>query len=140
MSVSFDIGEKKFKLGKMDAMKQYHVARRLAPFIAELLPSLNKLKNQDASLSEEQKFAEISKALGPVADVLSKMTDSDSEYVLLRLLATVEVHQPQFNSWAKVAAETGIMMQDIELPILLQVAGRALMHNIGSFLASQRPK
>jgi len=57
---------------------------------------------------------------------------------LFRLLGSVEVQQEFSGStvWAKVATDSAIMMQDIELPILLQVAGKALMYNLSGFFGS----
>lgn len=138
-SNEFEVSGRKFKLGKLDAFRQFHIVRRIGPLLADLFPALAGLaktqKNFD-SMSEEEKLAEFADVIQPVMNGLSKLSDADADYVLFRLLGAVEVHQPQFNSWAKVATDTQIVMQDIELPVLLQCAGRSLMFNMSGFFAS----
>jgi hypothetical protein len=138
---SFEINGRKFKLNKVDAMQQFHIARRIGPLLSEILPVMGKIAKQMSNgametMTEEQKFDEMSKAAAPFMNGLSKLSDQDSEFVLFRLLNSVEVHQPEYNSWARVASHAGIAMQDIDLPILLQAAGRALFFNLSGFLAS----
>lgn len=135
-SNSFEIGGRKFKLGKIDAFRQFHIVRRIGPLLADLMPGLSgmvKMKMDD--MTETQKLEEFAKAIHPVMSGLSRLSDADADYVLYRLLGAVEVEQPQYKSWARVATDTGLVMQDIELPVLLQVAGRSLMYNMSGFFA-----
>lgn len=137
-SNEFTIGGRKFKLGKIDAFRQFHIVRRIGPLLAEFFPGLAamaKSQGKSASMTEEEKLEEFGKVLQPVMDGLSKLSDADADYVLLRLLGAVEVHQPEFGSWAKIATDQGVVMQNLELPILLQCAGRALMFNMSGFFA-----
>lgn len=136
MEREFEIAGKKFKLSKVDAMKQFHIVRRIGPLLAELAPAMGKIGKVSENLSEEQKLEEFGKLAAPIMQGLSKLSDADADFVLYRLLACVEVHQPQFNSWAKVAGESGIVMQDLDLPVLLQLAGKALMFNLSGFFTS----
>jgi hypothetical protein len=134
---AFEIGGRKFAMGKIDAFRQFHIVRRIGPLLAEIMPAVAALaKSKVDHLSEEEKLEQFAKVLQPVMNGFSKLSDADADYVLFRLLSVVEVHQPQFNSWAKIATDTGIMMQDIELPVLLQAAGRSLMYNLGNFFAA----
>jgi hypothetical protein len=55
--------------------------------------------------------------------------------VLFGLLASVEVQQAAGN-WARVSSNSMLMIQDIELPILLQIAGRAFMFNLAGFFGA----
>lgn len=132
MDRDFDLGGRKFKLGKMNTFKQFHVVRRISPILAELLPVIKDVQRISKSGSETEKFDEISKLLAPVLSGFSKLSDQDSEFVLFGLLASVEV-QLQANSWAKVATENMLMVQDMELPALLQIAGRAFLFNLSGF-------
>ncbi len=134
--MEFTIGDRKFKCGKLDAFRQFHIVRRIGPLLAELLPAMAGIvKQKTESMSETEKLEEFAKILQPVMTGFSRLSDNDADYVLFRLLSVVEVHQPQFNSWAKIATDSGLMMQDIELPALLQAAGRSLMHNMQGFFA-----
>lgn len=136
-SQDFTIGGREFKLGKIDAFKQFHIVRRIGPILSDLLPSMKGargLKNIDA-LSEDAKLDQIAKFVTPIMNGLSKLSDADAEMVLFGLLASVEVKQPTGN-WAKVATPSMLMMQDMELPILLQIAGQAFMFNLSGFFGA----
>jgi hypothetical protein len=131
----FEIGSRKFKLNKLDAMKQFHIARRVGPILADLLPSMGALKKTvSVADAEGDKLEGLAKALMPIMVGLSKLSDEDSQYVLFGLLASVEVQQSAGN-WAKVSTESMLMINDIELPQLLQIAGRAFAYNLGGFTA-----
>lgn len=136
MENSFEAGGKKFKLGKLDAFRQFHIVRRIGPLLAEMMPVVAGIaKAKVERMSEAEKLEEFAKIAGPVMQGLSKLSDADADYVLYRLLSVVEVHQEQFNSWAKIATDSGLMIQDLELPILLQAAGRSLIFNLSGFFA-----
>lgn len=133
----FEIGSRKFKLSKIDAFKQFHIVRRIGPILSDLLPAMRdagKFKNLD-SLSEEDKLEQIAKFASPFMTGLSKLSDADADLVLFGLLSSVEMQQVQGN-WAKVATPTMLMMQDLELPVLLQIAGRAFMFNLSGFFGA----
>lgn len=133
----FDLGGRKFKLNKINAMVQFHIVRRIGPLITELISVMGQISKKNVEgMTEEEKVMEFGKLATPIMMGLSKLSDQDSEYVLYRLLAAVEVHQPQFNVWSHVArAESGIMFQDIELPVIMQVAARSLMFNLKGFFS-----
>lgn len=133
----FKIGDRNFKLSKIDAIRQFHIVRRIAPILKDLLPVMGTIaKSKLDSLNEEQKLEEFGRIAGPIMQGLSNLSDSDADFVLYRLLASVEIEQPQFHSWSAVATESGVKMQDLELPVLLQLAGRALMYNLAGFFSS----
>lgn len=132
----FEIGGRKFKLGKMNTFKQFHIVRRISPILADLLPeitNLQKISKDDASKSETEKFENTAKVLAPLLTGFSRLSDKDSEFVLYGLLACVEVNLN--GAWSKVATESMLMVQDMELPTLLQIAGRAFMFNLSGFFA-----
>ena len=135
---SFEAGGFKFKLGKLVPLMQFHITRRIGPLLSELLSVLRDIKASGVtiSMSETEKFDQFSKLLSPLMVGLAKLSDSDSDYVLFRLLSAVEVFQPEYKKWTKIATLDGIVMENIDLPILLQVAGRSLMFNLSGFLAS----
>ncbi len=130
----FEINGRKFKLLKIDAFKQFHIVRRIAPLLADLLPAMKDVKSVKSleSVSESEKLDQMAKVVGPVMMGLSKLSDADADLVLFGLLASVEVQQPAGN-WARVSTNSMLMMQDLELPILLQIAGRAFAYNLSGF-------
>lgn len=123
----FEIGSRKFKLNKLDPFKQFHILRRLTPILSDLIPVAQKLSN--GSSTPEQQF----ESLVPIMNGISKLSDEDANRVLFGLLSSVEMQQSHGN-WAKLSSDTQLMFQDIELPVLMQCAGRAFGFNLKGFL------
>lgn len=131
----FEIGSRKFKLNKIDTFKQFHIVRRLGPILGEIIPAAKGIAGLDETkMTEEQKFDFIAKLATPVMDGFSKLSDKDADFVLLSLCSAVEMQQ-SLGNWARVATDAGLMFQDIELPLLLQIAGRAFMYNVAGFFS-----
>lgn len=136
-----EIKGRKFKFGKIDAIKQFHVARRVTPILGDALPAMKKMKSLGDfdKLPEDEKFEKITQVITPFINGMSKLSDSDAELVLFSLLSCVEVYQDDFKTWSKVASDKMIMMQDLDLPTLLQAAGRSFMHNLSDFFPGPQP-
>jgi hypothetical protein len=132
----FSIGDKEFQLSKINAFKQFHIVRRVAPILADLLPAMKSVQkvSDSKALTEDQKLDQFAEIAAPLMNGLSKLSDADSELVLYGLLNAVEVKQTSGN-WARVASGSSLMIQDMELPMLLQIAGRAFMYNLAGFFA-----
>lgn len=121
------IGPHTYRIGKLDAFSQLHVARKLAP----LLTGLQKVS--ELTLDE---------ALPPILNSLSQMSDSDVEYVLTKCLSVVSRAlpggvagwQPIWNSHAKRP-----QYEDIELPEMVQLAGQVIQRSLGGFLGALGP-
>lgn len=135
MENEFEIGSAKYKLRKVDAFKQFHIVRRMAPILGELIPALKGLgkMSEFESLPEDQKFDQIATIVTPIMNGLSKLSDSDSEFVLKGLLASVEGQVG--GAWSPIAKGEMLMRSDLDLPILIQLAGRAFMFNLSGFFA-----
>jgi hypothetical protein len=132
----FEIGTRKFKLNKIDAFKQFHVVRRLGPILGDIIPVAQKLKGLNSeNQSQDEMFDAIAKISQPILIGLSKLSDADSNMVLISLCSAVEMQQSMGN-WARVATDAGLMFQDLDLPTLLQIAGRAFIYNLSGFFAA----
>lgn len=136
MDCDFEAGGRKFKLNKINALIQFHIVRRIGPLLSEFMPVMAQISRKDVKgMSEQDKMVEFAKIASPILNGLSKLSDTDADYVLFRLLSAVEVHQEQFNVWSKVSSDTGILMQDLEFPILMQVASQSLIFNLKGFFS-----
>lgn len=134
MENQFEVGGRKFQLNKINAFKQFHLVRRIAPILSEMLPAFGeaqKITSVSSQLSEKEQYDQLAKIAGPLLVGFSKLSDSDSDKVLYVLLSSVQVQQSV--GWAWVATDTTLMIQDLELPEMLQVAGRAFMYNLSGF-------
>jgi hypothetical protein len=132
----FEIGSRKFKLGKIDAFKQFHIVRRIGPILSDMLPAMKDVQKvgMGDNLTESQKLDAFAEIAAPIMTGISKLSDQDADRVLFGLLGSVEVQQPGGN-WAKVATDSMLMIQDLELPVLLQIAGRAFAFNLSGFFS-----
>lgn len=133
----FEIGSRKFKLSKINAMKQFHIVRRIAPILGELAPNLVQISKtvKDSGTTEDDRLEQIAQFVAPVMLGLSKLTDADANLVLMGLLSSVEMKQEATGNWSRVAVDGNLMFDDLELPLLLQAAGRAFMFNMAGFFA-----
>lgn len=135
MDNSFSIGERQFKLSKINAMKQYHIVRRIAPILGDMLPAMKDIAkaHETKGLSEDEKLDQAVKFAGPIMNGLSKLSDKDSEIVLYGLLAAVEMKQAEHGNYAKLVVGDMLAFDTLELPVLLQAAGRSFMYNMAGF-------
>jgi hypothetical protein len=127
-----------YKTGKLPAFPdQFHITRKLAPALwawgkvsADLSerPDNESLSTVDAILS-----------LGPVAEVIAKMSNEDSEYIIGVCLAVCS--REQGTGWAKVRAGNGkIMFDDIDVPVMMQLAAAVIRENMGGFFPNPSGK
>lgn len=133
----FQINGKNYKLNKIDAMSQFHIVRMISPIMGDLMPAMKNVTKVTSSeeMSESEKFNAIAEIGAPILNGISKLSKKDSEYVLFGLLASVEMQQEHGN-WARMASEAGLLFQNIELPVMLQAAGRAFAYNMSGFFAA----
>lgn len=133
----FQIGARKYKVSKIDAFKQFHIARRLGPIMGDIIPVAQKLQAKFGALKpdemKEDQLEAVAAIAQPVLVGFSRLSDDDANKILLGLCSAVEMQQTQAGGWAKVSTESQLMFQDLELPELMQIAGRAFMFNIAGF-------
>jgi hypothetical protein len=133
----FSAGGHEFKLNKIDPFKQFHIVRRLGPILGDIIPVAQKIKGvlSDTEQTEEQKFEMIAMIAHPILNGLSKLSDVDSDKVLMGLLSAVEIKQAPAGNWARIVRDDSLMIQTLDLPVLLQAAGRAFAYNLSGFFA-----
>ena len=115
-----------YQIRKLTPFQQFHVARRLAP-------ALWALSSVAEGASAGKVVEGMLSAFQPVAEILSKMSDQDSEYVLSTCLSAV--YRQQGNNWAMVSpTSAGMMMfDDITLPVMIQLTFEVIKENMGNF-------
>lgn len=128
MAQDFTIGNRQFKANRLDVFRQFHVVRKIAPILGDLLPVMERL----SKLNEEQLKEDQIEMLQPIMNGIARLSDKDADFVLLGLLSAVEVKQEAGN-WAKLSDGKTLFFQDLDLPTMLQVAGRAFQFNLSGF-------
>lgn len=132
----FTFGGHQYKCNKINAMKQFHIARRMVPVLnglAPQIPELAKMEKSRSSMDEDQLLEMTAKFLTPIMDGMSKLSDADSEVVIHGLLASVEVNR--HGAWSYMSRDGRLVFEDIELPEMLYAAGRAFMFNMAGFFS-----
>lgn len=119
-----DIGGHKYRIGKLNAFAQFHLARRLAPALWALGSGM---------LMQVKTDAFDVAAIGPLVEAISKMSNADSEHVLHACLGVC--HRQSGTGWQIMYTEGGgLMFQDIDLSVLMQLTTAAIRENLGNFL------
>ena len=160
MATEIQLGGKRYQIGKLNAMQQFHVSRRIAPIIPSMIPVLMKFYAEversrnvvanaalaalaadtgEAGAAAEQRDVlglvdSIAPVLQPFADSLANLKDEDAEYVFGTCLSVVErQHQ---NGWAKVwsAAHKTSMFDDMDMGSMLPLVVRVVVENLGPFI------
>lgn len=127
----FEVGGKQYSADRLDAMKQFHIVRKLGPIIAGLLPAGVAMKDMQAFLEKDA-----GSVLPSIADALSRIKDEDADFVIYGLLSVVKQQQPNGLGWAPVCVNNQMMFQNIQMPDMLKIAFKAGQHNFRDFLAA----
>lgn len=116
-----ELGGQTYRIGVIDAISQFHIARRLAPILGDLVPLV---KEGRANGLE---------ALAPMAASLARLSDADANYCLFGLLKVVQRKQPNGLGWGPVSTGEQLLYADLTMPAMLQLAGQAFSHNLAGF-------
>lgn len=120
----FPVAGVQYRCGKLDARKQFHVARRLAVILDKLAPHFA----NGAGIGEGG-----ADLIGPLAEAVAGMKDEDVDYILDACLAVVERKDGQ--SWIHVfnASSKRLQYQDIDMVGMLTMAANVIQENLGGF-------
>jgi hypothetical protein len=140
MEVEREIGGIKYRIGRMDTFKQFHVARRLTPVLSGLLEALKAAGLDPAKLVKGEKPADIDPLamVEPLGRVIGALSDADAEYILNACLdVCLRDQTPTGGSgWAKLRSGSVLMFQDISLPVMLQLAWAVVETNVSGFFSA----
>lgn len=118
--MEFEIGGNTYRSGKMDTFKQFHVSRRLVPILG----------NVAGAVSGEAKFEDL---VQPLMHGIACMTDADCDFILEACLKVVQ--RQQGNAWSQIyaGANQALMFDDIDMSVMLQIAGKVIQDNLSGF-------
>ena len=132
MSTDVTVGGQTYRVGRLDAMKQFHVARKLAPVIT----SLGGMSDVVRSLKGGEAAGGIELAsLRPVMDALASMPEADCEFILGTCLAAVQRKSEGGTGWTPIwnVAAKRLQFEDIGLTGMLEITAAVLRSNLGNF-------
>lgn len=123
MALEIEIDGKQYKTGTLDAFKQSHIVRRLAPVIGAMAPAMQAFK------------VDPMQAFKLIAEALAKLSDEDVEYVQKSCLSVVHRKQGE-GQWAKVYVPGGIIaFDDIKLLEMNELVFAVLRDNLSDFFS-----
>ncbi|WP_446902995.1 phage tail assembly chaperone [Burkholderia sp. YIM B11467] len=158
MATEIELSGKRYQIGRLSAMQQFHVSRRIAPIIPSMIPVLMKFyaeiergrnvaanaalealaSGENAPAAQQRDVLglvdSIAPVLQPFADALAGLKDEDAEYVFGTCLSVVE--RQHMNGWAKVwaAAHKTSMFDDMDIGSMLPLVVRVVVENLGPFI------
>lgn len=116
------IGEREYQLRKINAIKQFHLARKLAGLFAGMIG--------DNSNTDEERINEF---LAGIA----RMEDSKAEELLFLTLQGVYVKVPKTGGWAPLVNGNTLMFEDLNIVDLGGIAFEVIRFNLANFTQLQ---
>lgn len=134
----FEIDGKFFRIGKLSAMQQFHVMRKISPLMPPLMPIFAQVANdQKKGVKVQDDFEVIGPLLQPFADGLSGMSDESSEYVFNTCLSAVRYKHGE--NWIQFWNATGKVAMVMELngdvALLVRLVVRVIADSLAPFLS-----
>ena len=120
-----------YRIGKLPAKTQFHLARKLAPVVSTLGTAVSQLGGSGAEQSQEQWIVT---ALGPVTEVVAGMSETDVNFIIDTSLSVVSRRQDD-GRYAPIQRNGNLMFIDIEMPTMFRLVVETIKENLGSFFA-----
>lgn len=116
------IGEREYQLRKMNAIKQFHLARKLAGLFAGMVGG--------NSSNDEERINEFLTGI-------SNMEDSKAEELLFLTLQGVYVKVPKTGGWTPLVNGNTLMFEDLSILDLGKIGFEVIRFNLSNFTQLQ---
>lgn len=128
------IKEASYSIGRLSCKKQFAVARRLGPFIGDVVPSIRQL------VDRKTPFLDRAVVLVPtIVKTLANLKDEDCDFIFDSCLVVVKVQKPE--GWFPLTTPDGgtIMYPDlVKLPDMLQITAEVVKANLLDFFTIEQ--
>lgn len=131
----FEINGVQYRGGKLDTFKQLHVSRKIAPLVPKVLPAFAPFMKREKADGEKltvDDLGMVAQAIEPVTDILASMSDRDVEFIFDSCLSVVQRRQSR--DWQPIWRNGVLMFDDIEMPLMIQIALKVIWDNLGGFI------
>ncbi len=132
------IGGHDYTIGRLNALDQLHVSRKIAPIVPNIMPILSEVAKGDLEKviesieqgeNEELDGLEpLAKALEPFMEAIAKIPEEDVNYVVHKCLSVVK------RNGAVVCRGESIMFDDLDMNHLLPLTVAVIRTNLGNFI------
>ncbi len=120
-----------YRIGRLSALKQFHVVRRLAP----LLSGFREVSGDPIDLADLS-VPEAVTMLGPLTEAVAGMSDADAEYIITTCLGVVERKQTGGGYAQVVTTDHQILFDDIDMTAMLALTAHTIGGNLQGFFDS----
>jgi len=131
MAREIKLGENLYSIGRLSAMQQLHVSRRIAPIVPALIPVFLRIRGKPIGEDLEG----LAEALQPLAEGLAALKDEDAEYVIGTCMSAVQ--RQQSTGWARtwVIEQKRFMFEDMDMGVILPLVVQVITANLGPFIS-----
>lgn len=124
MSTETAIGGYRYRIGRLDVFRQFHVARRLAPILSAMA----------STFKPTGKKLDMARIIAAVSEAMGKLSEEDADYILKTCLTVVERQvASEVDQYAPVFVSGMMMFADIELPQMLDLTLQVIQENLLRF-------
>lgn len=128
-----ELGGHRYRVGKLDAFKQFHLFRKLMPVLSGM-GAMFSGDNEDGFTVDQNFWA----SMGPAATAIAEMSQQDSEYILKTCLHVCQMWNG--HQWVRITTPSGeLMFEDIDMMQMLQLSFEVMKDNLGSFFGVPQP-
>lgn len=130
----FKNGKHIYRAGRMDAMTQFHVMRRLTPCLGKMAGLAGgKVKLIfDAEGNIVDIDGDLDDVLLPLVNAITALSDDEVNFVFNACLEVTERKQAG-GAWAPLCVKGTVMFDDITLPVRLQAVYQVVKENLTDF-------
>ena len=129
-----NISGHEYRFGRLSAMKQWNVLRRIAPAIIGVLGLANIKSAADDNLDVRSLIDKIE----PFLEAMSKLSDDDNEYVIDTCLSVVTRQVGGDRGWVSVGTSGSLQYEDIDMLVMLRLVFETGRENLAGFFAAFR--
>ena len=132
------IGGHDYSIGRLNALDQLHVSRKIAPIVPNIMPILTEVAKGDlekviASIETDENaelagLEPLAKALEPFMEAIAKIPEEDVNYVIYKCLSVVK------RNGSVVCRGESIMFDDLDMNHLLPLTVAVIRTNLGNFI------
>lgn len=150
--IELRVADHNYRVGRLSALQQFHVGRRLAPVLAVMgvraarvaadmargVPPGGAEGAEGEELERLAEDAELAMVFMPVlpamADVISKMSDEEANYIIFECLGVVE-REVTDGRWQVTCTQKQLMFQDdMDMGVLIRLVAAVVQENLSGFL------
>lgn len=138
MNELITIGEHEYSIGRLNALDQFHVSRKIAPIIPTLMPIISEVAKGDLSKTIESielgdnnelgSLEPLAQALEPFMEAFAKMPEDDVNYIIHKCLSVVK------RGSSIVCRGQSIMFDDLDMGQILPLVVAVIRVSLSNFI------